>query len=88
LLVKVRRNRSISIAFQNEGGQAQVWENLEQAESELLQHECDHLDGVLAIDLAEGENAIISRDAFKAQPEHFAGQVDYLIEPTLPKVEI
>jgi peptide deformylase len=84
LLVKVRRNRSISLAFQGEDGRPQIWENLGQAESELLQHECDHLDGVLAIDRAEGENAIISRDAFKAQPEHFAGQVDYLIQPTLP----
>ena len=88
LLVKVRRHRSISLAFQDEEGRPQLWERLPQAESELLQHECDHLDGVLAIDRAEGRDGIISREAFQAQPEHFANQVDYLIQPTIPATDV
>jgi peptide deformylase len=83
LLVKVRRHRSISLTFLDERGQEQSWERLGQAESELLQHECDHLDGVLAIDLAEGRDGIISRDAFAADPELFASQVDYVIQATI-----
>ncbi|UCE18850.1 MAG: peptide deformylase [Gemmatimonadota bacterium] len=51
LLVKVRRHRSCRITYKN-----MDWEKremlLEGELSELLQHECDHLDGVLAISRA------------------------------------
>jgi peptide deformylase len=95
LLVKVRRHASISIAFLDEQGRPQVRERLGQAESELLQHELDHLDGVLATDRAlpldpgarrrvPGDaDSIIYRAAFAADPEHFRKQVDYLIQATL-----
>jgi len=82
LLVRVRRHRSISLAFLDGQGERRHWERLGQAESELLQHECDHLDGILATDLAEGPEGIISRDAFAAFREHFTAQVDYTIQPT------
>jgi len=49
------------------------------AASELLQHELDHLDGVLAIDLAEAEG-IISREAFRTWTDHFTAMVDYTIQ--------
>jgi peptide deformylase len=83
LLVKVRRNTSISITFMDEQGQSQRWEHLGQAESELLQHEIDHLDGVLAIDLALDTGSIIYRTAFEADPTTFQSQVDYVIRPTI-----
>lgn len=83
LLVRVRRHASVSLTFLDERGERQHWERLGQAESELLQHECDHLDGVLAVDLAEGPEGIISRDAFAAHRELFAGRVDYIIAPTI-----
>ncbi len=53
--------------------------------SELLQHELDHLDGVLSIDRAEGPPAesVIYRAVFDAHPEYFEGAVDYTIEPTV-----
>jgi len=57
----------------------QEWEHLDPAASELLQHELDHLDGVLAIDLAEAEG-IISREAFRTWTDHFTAMVDYTIQ--------
>jgi peptide deformylase len=47
LLVRVRRARSITIEFDDERGHPQTWKDLQPAESELFQHELDHLDGVL-----------------------------------------
>ena len=49
----VRRHKSISIAFMDEKGAGKTWINLPKDLSELLQHEIDHLNGVLAIDIAE-----------------------------------
>jgi len=81
LLVRVRRHLSISVRFLDEQGQLQHWERLGQAESELIQHECDHLEGILATDRAEGPEAIISRAAFEQFRDHFAEMVDYTIQP-------
>jgi peptide deformylase len=83
LLVKVRRNLSISLSFLDEAGQSQNWEKLGQAESELLQHEVDHLDGVLATDLALDSRSIIYRSAFDDAPTYFQSQVDYVIQATI-----
>jgi len=46
LLVKVNRHRSLTLKYLNEHWQPQVWK-MEDALAELLQHECDHLDGIL-----------------------------------------
>jgi len=46
LLVKVRRHRSLTIHYRDENWQPQVWQ-IESDMSELLQHEYDHLDGIL-----------------------------------------
>jgi len=46
LLVKVKRHRSLTIKYLDENWEPQVWK-MEDALSELLQHECDHLNGVL-----------------------------------------
>ena len=56
LLVKVRRHRSVSLAARDEAGRPLVLERVGQAESELLQHELDHLDGILAVDRALDED--------------------------------
>lgn len=48
LLVRVRRHRTCRIRFRNlewEGRELLLEDDL----SELLQHECDHLDGILAV---------------------------------------
>ncbi|MFZ6819935.1 peptide deformylase [Undibacterium sp. Ji22W] len=83
LLVKVRRNVSISVQFLDEQGNLQRWEQIKQSVAELLQHEIDHLDGVLATDLALDNGSIIQRSDFNANPEKFSQQVDYVIVPIL-----
>ena len=77
LLVRVARDASISVEFEDEAGRRQRLERLDRATSELLQHEIDHLDGVLALDRAVDRNAIVSRKVFEGMPEHFARQVDF-----------
>ncbi len=53
------------------------------AVSELLQHEIDHLDGVLSIDRATSVQDIVSRDVWAAKRAFFQDQVDgYEIEMT------
>jgi peptide deformylase len=51
LMVRVRRHRKITVSFQNEQGIAQTL-TAQGDLSELLQHEIDHLDGILAVDRA------------------------------------
>jgi len=46
LLVKVKRHKSLTIHYLDEYWQPQSWK-MEDALSELLQHEYDHLDGIL-----------------------------------------
>lgn len=77
LLVRVRRHSSVSVAFIDEEGRAQAWERLGRATSELLQHELDHLDGVLAVDLALDDRSLVYRTAFEADSDYFRGQVDW-----------
>ena len=77
LLVRVARDVSISVEFEDETGRRECWDRLDRATSELLQHEIDHLDGVLAFDRAADRNAIVSREVFEAMPEHFARLVDF-----------
>jgi len=52
-LARVRRHRSISIAFRDHHFRARRWERLPPDVAELLQHEIDHLDGVLMLDRAD-----------------------------------
>ena len=77
LLVRVARDASISVEFEDEAGRRQRWERLDRATSELLQHEIDHLDGVLALDRAVDRDAIVSREVFEAMPDRFARLVDF-----------
>ncbi len=47
LFVKVKRHKRCAIKFTDIKGHSQSWD-IEDDMSELLQHECDHLDGILA----------------------------------------
>ncbi len=58
LLVRLKRHRSCKMKFRDLDWQEHVWE-LEDALSELMQHEYDHLDGILSIHRA------IDNQAFK-----------------------
>jgi peptide deformylase len=79
LLVRVRRHQSISIRFLDEDGSTREWLRVDQPTSELLQHEIDHLDGILAVDRAIDRDSLVVRDVFEAQKQYFAQQVDYVI---------
>jgi peptide deformylase len=77
LLVRLRRHRAVSLEYVDERGEPVTWERLELPEAELLQHELDHLDGVLAVDRAEGIVDIVSRETFEELKEEFSRQVDH-----------
>jgi peptide deformylase len=62
LVVKVRRHLSITVRFQDAGGNRQTLK-ARGAMSELLQHEIDHLDGILCIDRAIDSRHILYRSA-------------------------
>lgn len=48
----VQRHKSISVAFMDERGAGRTWINLPKDLAELLQHEIDHLNGIIALDIA------------------------------------
>ena len=77
--VKVRRFDSISLRYIDESGKTIEWPQLDRPISELLQHELDHLDGVLALDLAVDSHSRVSRQEFQANPAKYQDQVDYVI---------
>lgn len=82
-VVRVRRNTSISMVYQDELGNTQKWDNIGKAESELLQHEIDHLDGILAIDKAIEKQDILYKMEYRKAYEHYSRKVDYEIVPTI-----
>jgi threonine dehydratase len=57
-LVRVQRHRSISLAFRDAAFRPRTWRTLPPDLAELLQHEIDHLDGVLMVDRAIDDAAI------------------------------
>ncbi len=60
LMVKVKRHLAISVSYQDLQGRRRTLE-ADGALSELLQHEVDHLDGVLAVDRAVDSRHIAYR---------------------------
>ena len=71
LLVRVERHSSVTVGFLDAGGQKQEWTAPDRGTAELIQHEIDHLDGVLALDRAIDRESIISRQAYEGDSEHF-----------------
>lgn len=82
LLVRVRRARSITLDFLDASGRPQTWRDLGPAESELFQHELDHLDGVLAIDRLVDADSVVTREEFARARERYLALVDHR-SPTL-----
>ena len=60
LLVRVSRSKRCSVKFRDLDWNETVW-HLEDALSELIQHECDHLDGILATQRAIDSRSIALR---------------------------
>jgi len=63
LLVYVERSSAVVLRYLDERGEPHTLQ-ASGALSELLQHEMDHLDGILAIDRA------VDRDSFRTREEH------------------
>jgi peptide deformylase len=79
LMVRLRRHLSISLDYTDRDGDRVAWGELDPATSELMQHELDHLDGILAIDRAEDREGLLARELFENDRERYADQVDYTI---------
>lgn len=84
LLVRLRRAESISLVFQDLQGHEHHRERLDPAVSELLQHEIDHLDGILALDRAIDSASLVARAVFEADRAGYLAQVDYTANHDTP----
>lgn len=60
LMVRVKRSVSVDLRYQDMSGQARSI-SASGSFSELLQHEMDHLDGILAVDRAIDRSALATR---------------------------
>jgi peptide deformylase len=63
LLVNLERSASVQVRYHDEQGEVRRLEAAG-ALSELLQHEIDHLDGILAIDRAIDRNSLCTREEY------------------------
>jgi peptide deformylase len=63
LMVRLERAERIRIRYLDEAGAVRTLE-AEGSFSELLQHEIDHLDGILAVDRALDRNSLCTREEF------------------------
>jgi peptide deformylase len=64
LLVYVERSVSVQVRYQDMSGESNVLEGTGPL-SELLQHEMDHLDGILAVDRAIDRTSFCTRDEYE-----------------------
>ena len=85
LLVRVRRHAAIELDHTDDEGARTTWRLEDPRLAELLQHELDHLDGVLAVDRALDADSLVTREAFEAEPERYAAQVDLKPRPSGPR---
>src|ERR1700751_4650450 len=66
IFMQVKRHRTITVRYQNLKGETLTTKAGDERNlSELLQHEIDHLDGVLAIDRVTDLKTIVTREEFE-----------------------
>lgn len=82
LMVRLQRHLSVDLRYRNERGEWVSMQGVEQDVSELLQHEVDHLDGILALDRAMDRDSVIARELYLERKPYFDSLVDYVIRPT------
>ena len=78
LFCRVVRHREVRVRYQDlEGAWHEIGAGVEDDLSELLQHEIDHLDGILAVDRMISPRTLCSREEFekrhKAESPYAAG---------------
>jgi peptide deformylase len=66
LLVKLERSVSVELRYRDSQGHEKTL-SASGALSELLQHELDHLDGILAVDRAMDRNSLATREEWLRQ---------------------
>jgi peptide deformylase len=71
LLVRLERSVAVRIRYLNEAGEI-VHLEVRGAFSELLQHEIDHLDGILSVDRALDRESFCTREEYLRTPSLFA----------------
>lgn len=66
IFMQVERHRQVTVRYQNLNGETLEFEAADDRSlSELLQHEIDHLDGILAIDRVVDLKTICTREEFE-----------------------
>ena len=73
LLVWLERSESVRLRYSDEHGASRVLE-ARGAFSELIQHEMDHLEGILAIDRALDKNSLCTREEWERRYRHEAAR--------------
>lgn len=85
IFMKVERHREIKVRYQDLDGRIHEVEAGEERDlSELLQHEIDHLDGVLAIDRVTDVKTIVTREEFE---KRYRASSPYAVSPPNSAVE-
>ena len=80
IFMQVERHRDITMRYQNlKGRTLEFRANEDRDLSELLQHEIDHLDGILAIDRVVDVKTICTREEFEKR--HAAGSPYAVVAP-------
>lgn len=69
LMVYLERSRTVRVRYTGQDGAAHVLK-ASGAFAELLQHEMDHLDGILAVDRALGRDALATRVEYERRCRH------------------
>ena len=85
IFMKVERHREIRVRYQNLEGQVlEVNAAAEKDLAELLQHEIDHLDGILAIDRVTDVKTIVTREEFE---KRYRDASPYAVSPVNVAIE-
>lgn len=83
IFMQVERHREIKVRYQNPAGETLTIEAGEERNlSELLQHEIDHLDGLLAIDRVIDLKTICTREEFE---KRYRDASPYALQPAAIK---
>jgi peptide deformylase len=79
IFMQVERHRQVTVRYQNLNGETHKFKAGDDRNlSELLQHEIDHLDGILAIDRVVDVKTICTREEFE---KRYRDTSPYAIEP-------
>ena len=78
IFMQVERHREIIVGYQDlSGAEREIHAGEKQNLSELLQHEIDHLNGILALDLITDIRTMCTREEFE---KRYRAQSPYSVE--------